>query len=64
MSSNEEKNPVDEIIANGESQTVEFKKSAILSDPIKLAKEMVAFANSFGGRILIGVTRLLFLVSC
>ncbi len=55
MTPNEEKNLVDEIIANGESQTVEFKKSDILSDPIKLAKEMVAFANSFGGRILIGI---------
>lgn len=55
MSLNGEKSPVDEIITDGESQTVEFKKSDILSDPIKLAKEMVAFANSIGGRILIGV---------
>jgi hypothetical protein len=55
MSINGEKSPVDEIITDGENQTVEFKKSDILSDPIKLAKEMVAFANSIGGRILIGV---------
>ncbi len=55
MSVNGEKNPVDEIITVGESQTVEFKKSDILSDPVGLAREMVAFSNSLGGRILIGI---------
>lgn len=55
MSTSEEKQPIDEFITGGENQTVEFKKSDILSDPIKLAKEMVAFANSFGGRMLIGI---------
>jgi hypothetical protein len=55
MTPNEEKNTIDEIIASGESPTLEFKKSDVLSDPVKLAREMVAFANSFGGRILIGI---------
>lgn len=55
MTPNEEKNPIDEIIASGESQILEFKKSDILSDPVKLAREMVAFSNSIGGRILIGI---------
>jgi Putative DNA-binding domain len=50
-----------ELIKKGESQTVDFKASAILSDPIKVAKLMVAFANNlhvsttYGGLILIGV---------
>ncbi|MCJ7633388.1 ATP-binding protein [Candidatus Bathyarchaeota archaeon] len=55
MTQNEGKSQIDELIAGEESQTVEFKKSDILSDTTKLAKEMVAFANSFGGRILIGI---------
>jgi len=46
---------VEELIQSGEGQTVDFKKSDILSDKIKLAKLMVAFANSTGGRILIGI---------
>ena len=49
------------IIKQGEGQTVDFKESSILSDPLKLAKLMVAFANNlhvstkYGGLILIGV---------
>jgi len=46
---------VEELIQSGEGQTVDFKKSDILSDTVKLAKLMVAFANSNGGRILIGI---------
>jgi predicted HTH transcriptional regulator len=42
-----------EIIAGGESTTVEFKKK--VNDPIKIAKEMTAFANTRGGTLIIGV---------
>lgn len=46
---------VDELIKKGESPTVDFKRRDILSNPIKIATLMTAFANSSGGRILIGV---------
>ena len=36
---------VEEIIRKGEGQTVDFKASGIFSDPLKLAKLMVAFGN-------------------
>jgi hypothetical protein len=55
MTREEEIKLIDELIQSGEGQTVDFKKSDILSDRIKLAKLMVAFANSNGGRILIGI---------
>ncbi len=55
MSSKKETNSLPEIIASGEGPTIEFKKSDILSNSVHLAKEMVALANSLGGRILIGV---------
>ncbi|MGA2180538.1 MAG: ATP-binding protein [Verrucomicrobiota bacterium] len=42
-----------EIIHNGESSGVEFKRDDI--DPRALAKEIVALANLHGGRILLGV---------
>lgn len=42
---------IDAVIQSGEGYTIEFKRS-INSD---LAKEMVAFANSSGGRIFIGI---------
>jgi len=42
-----------EIINNGENSTVEFKRDNLRAE--QLAKEIVAFANSYGGRILIGV---------
>lgn len=42
-----------EIIANGENSGVEFKRDDIR--PEQLAKEVVAFANLQGGRILLGV---------
>lgn len=42
-----------EIISNGENSGVEFKRDDIR--PEQLAKEVVAFANLNGGRILIGV---------
>ncbi|MCM2285724.1 MAG: putative DNA binding domain-containing protein [Desulfobacula sp.] len=42
-----------EMIANGENSGVEFKRDDIR--PEQLAKEIVAFANLQGGRILLGV---------
>mgnify|MGYP000948428437 CR=1 FL=1 len=42
-----------EIIANGENSGVEFKRDDIR--PEQLAKEVVAFANLLGGRVLLGV---------
>lgn len=42
-----------EMIANGENSGVEFKRDDIR--PEQLAKEIVAFANVQGGRILLGV---------
>lgn len=41
------------LIATGESSFLEFKHK--ISSPEKLAKEIAAFANSTGGKILIGV---------
>ncbi|MBL7129323.1 MAG: ATP-binding protein [Ignavibacteria bacterium] len=41
------------LIEGGESSSVEFKRK--FSSPLKIAKEMVAFANSKGGYILFGV---------
>jgi len=42
-----------EIIEDGESSTVEFKRK--FSEPEKIAKEMIAFANTRGGVIIFGV---------
>ena len=42
-----------EIIEAGESGTVEFKRK--FTEPEKIAKEMIAFANTHGGRILFGI---------
>src|SRR5882672_4591995 len=42
-----------ELITNGENSGVEFKRDVI--DPRQLAKELVAFANLEGGRVLLGV---------
>ena len=41
------------LVQDGEGQLLEFKKKAAF--PEKIAREMVAFANSRGGRLLIGV---------
>ncbi len=41
------------LIAQGENGSVEFKRAEV--NPESLAKEMVAFANSLGGSILLGV---------
>lgn len=42
-----------EIIANGENSVIEFKRDDVR--PEQLAKEIVAFANSYGGKLLLGV---------
>ena len=42
-----------ELIANGESSGVEFKRNDLR--PEQIAKEVVALANLRGGRILLGV---------
>lgn len=42
-----------ELIAGGESTTVEFKRKFTSAD--KIARELIAFANTAGGRLLIGV---------
>jgi len=47
------RNELLELIANGENSSVEFKREEISSE--MLAREMVAFSNLNGGRILIGV---------
>ena len=42
-----------EMIKNGENSGTEFKRDTL--DNRSLAKEIVAFANLYGGRILLGV---------
>lgn len=44
---------LNELIENGENDKVEFKRK--FSSPQKIAKEMIAFANSKGGQILFGI---------
>ena len=42
-----------EIISNGENSRVEFKRDDIR--PEQFAREIVAFLNTHGGRVLLGV---------
>lgn len=44
---------LNEIIENGENSQVEFKRK--FTEPEKIAKEMIAFANTKGGRLLFGI---------
>jgi predicted HTH transcriptional regulator len=44
---------LNELIEDGENGKVEFKRK--FSSPEKIAKEMIAFANTKGGKILFGV---------
>ena len=44
---------LEDIVARGEGQLLEFKLKA--SFPEKIVKEMVAFANSHGGELFVGV---------
>ena len=47
------KNEILEIIDNGENSYIEFKEEAV--KPKDLGEEFVAFANSEGGTVIIGV---------
>ena len=42
-----------QLVRRGEGQYLEFKKKA--DHPDKIVREMVAFANSGGGELLLGV---------
>lgn len=42
-----------ELIQEGESSTLEFKRK--ISTPLKIAKEISAFANTKGGNLIVGV---------
>ena len=44
---------LEDLVHKGEGQLLEFKLKA--SFPEKIVKEMVAFANSNGGQLLVGV---------
>lgn len=44
---------LNEMIQGGENDKVEFKRK--FSSPVKIAKEMIAFANAKGGTILFGI---------
>ncbi|MEO8513338.1 MAG: ATP-binding protein, partial [Ignavibacteria bacterium] len=44
---------LNELIENGENQRVEFKRK--FTEPEKIAKEMIAFANTHGGKLLFGI---------
>lgn len=44
---------LNEIIENGENDSIEFKRK--FSSPEKIAKEMIAFANTKGGKIIFGI---------
>jgi len=44
---------LNELIEDGENGNIEFKRK--FSSPEKIAKEMIAFANTKGGKILFGV---------
>lgn len=44
---------LNEIIEGGENQNVEFKRK--FTEPEKIAKEMIAFANTHGGKLLFGI---------
>jgi predicted HTH transcriptional regulator len=45
--------PIFKLIAEGEGDTLDFKKT--ISSASKIAKTIAAFANHKGGRLLIGV---------
>jgi predicted HTH transcriptional regulator len=48
-----ESNYIKELIARGENQNLDFKFE--ISDARKIARTLSAFANSYGGKLLIGV---------
>lgn len=48
-----DKNVVSELVAQGENSSIEFKSDDVR--PGALAREMVAFSNTLGGTVLIGI---------
>ncbi|AZQ62978.1 ATP-binding protein [Flammeovirga pectinis] len=42
-----------QLVQEGEGLKIEFKKKA--ADPVKIMKEVVAFANNYGGYLIVGV---------
>jgi len=42
-----------DLVSRGEGQTLEFKRKA--SHPEKIVREMIAFANTYGGVLLVGI---------
>jgi hypothetical protein len=55
---------VEQLIARGEGESVEFKEALDKGKPEKLAKTAVAFANTNGGSILFGVNDEARIVGC
>ena len=53
MASNRKKSYIEKLIEKGENQHLDFKFA--VNDSRKIARSMVAFANTDGGRLLIGV---------
>ncbi|GAA4846869.1 ATP-binding protein [Algivirga pacifica] len=47
-------NHLKRLVREGEGEHIEFKKK--ITDPLKVAKEVVAFANGTGGFLIMGVT--------
>lgn len=50
-----ESSDLDKLIQSGEGTRTEFKESLFLKDSGKIAKNLVSFANRYGGIILVGI---------
>jgi predicted HTH transcriptional regulator len=53
MMNNEE---LENLVQKGENERIEFKSIAALKDKEEIARQIVAFANRYGGKILFGIT--------
>ena len=53
MHDNTQMTAIEQLLAQPESKTLEFKRN--LSSPKPLLKTLVAFANTAGGRLIIGM---------
>lgn len=58
----EENDALEKLIAKGEGEQLDFKQS--ISNAKKIAKTLVAFANTTGGKLLIGVNDSGLIVGC
>ena len=58
----EENGALEKLIAKGEGEQLDFKQS--ISNAKKIAKTLVAFANTTGGKLLIGVNDSGLIVGC